>query len=130
MNKIEDMRPTAWRGPDEGDIKPPAPPPPPTDVVQSDLHDMIRAVGFGADLLRTELGPGGLMERQPETSRAVWSMAIDCLESAAVVPMIPLFFWRERKVKETPAPRRVEIVKITDAALPGATYPPIGQEVK
>lgn len=86
---------------------------------EADLQDMIRAVGFGAQLLRDELGPGGLMERESEALRANWALAIDSLEAAATIPMIPLFFWRERKAKETPAPRRAGIATLTLAALSG-----------
>lgn len=86
---------------------------------ETDLRDMVRAVKFSADLLRTELGPGGLMERESEALRASWALAIDSLEAAATIPMIPLFFWRERKAQETPDSRRVEIVKVTNAAAPG-----------
>lgn len=108
-----------WRGPDEGDIKLP-PPLPPADTRQDDLRDMTRAVEFGAHLLRTELGPGGLMSEELDTMRKIWSMAISCLESAASMPMIPLFFWRERKAKENPPVRRAGIVMLATAALPGA----------
>jgi hypothetical protein len=76
---------------------------------------MTQAVGFAADLLRDELGPGGLMCRESDTSRATWQLAIDCLESAATVPMIPLFQWRERKAGEIPVPSRVQILAITEA---------------
>ena len=90
------------------------------EVLQDDLRDMTRAVEFGAQLLRTELGPGGLMSEELDTVRKIWSLAIDCLESAATVPMIPLFFWRERKAKENPPARRAGIATLTEASAPDA----------
>lgn len=116
LRVADGLLPIGWRGPDEGDIKlPPPPPPPPAEAVPSDLRDMARAVGFAAYLLQTELGPGGLMERESGALRANWALAIDCLESAATVPMLPLFQWRERKAKEAPAPRRAGIATLTRA---------------
>lgn len=84
-----------WRGPDEGDIKLPPPPPPPPPP-PSDLGNMRSALAFAAKLLRDEMGPGGLVEREPDAVRVTWILAIDCLEAAGAVPMIPLYFWRRR----------------------------------
>ena len=66
------------------------------DLPQSlaDLQDMQRAVGFAAQLLRDELGPGGLMEREPDAAKAVWHEAISLLETTHHHPMIPLHMWR------------------------------------
>ena len=82
-----------WRGPDDPPFPklPPPPPPPP-----SDLGDMRSALAFAVKLLRSETGPGGLVEREPDAVRATWELAIDCLESAGTVPMIPLYEWRRR----------------------------------
>jgi hypothetical protein len=62
--------------------------------VMSDLEQMRQAIGFATKLLRDELGPGGLVQDEPESVRATWMLAIRCLESAVDYPMIPLHFWR------------------------------------
>lgn len=61
-----------------------------------DLREMRSALAFAVKLLRDEMGPGGLVEREPKAVRATWNLAIDCLESAGTVPMIPLYEWRHR----------------------------------
>jgi len=60
----------------------------------ADLKDMRRAVSFASRLLRDELGPGGLMEDEPEPAKKTWMLAIACLGAASDMPMIPLHFWR------------------------------------
>ena len=84
---------TGWRGPDEGDIRLPSPPPPPPT---GHLAEMRSALAFAVKLLRSEMGPGGIVECKPDSVRATWAMAIECLESAGTVPMIPLYEWRMR----------------------------------
>lgn len=102
---MDSDRPMAWRGPDEGDIKLPPPPPPPPSS-SDDLAEMRSALAFAAGLLRTEMGPGGFMEREPEAVRATWMSAIECLESADTVPMIPLYEWRMRNCPHGDARRK------------------------
>jgi hypothetical protein len=67
-----------------------------------DLRQMRSALAFAVKLLRDEMGPGGLVEREPDSVRATWILAMQCLEAAGTVPMIPLYSWRRRDV-EVPA---------------------------
>lgn len=65
-----------------------------------DLESMGRALTFAAYLLRCELGPGGIVEKEPESVKAAWQSAIDLLEGAEEDPLIPLHFWRYPKSED------------------------------
>jgi hypothetical protein len=69
----------------------------------ADVAEMRAALEFAVKLLRDETGPGGLMEREPVAVRQTWQLAMDCLESARRVPLIPVFEWRRRYLTDTDA---------------------------
>lgn len=49
------------------------PPSPPQDAqLLADMKDMRRAISFAAQLLRDELGPGGLMQDESESAKYGW----------------------------------------------------------
>jgi len=69
----------------------------------ADVAEMRAALEFAVKLLRDETGPGGMVEREPVAVRQTWQLAMDCLESAHRVPLIPVFEWRRRYLTDTDA---------------------------
>lgn len=60
----------------------------------SDLDQMIRALKFCAELLRSELGPGGVMSETMDLEKGIWETAAHYLDTAVQYPIIPLHMWR------------------------------------
>lgn len=60
----------------------------------TDLDDMKRAADFGAHVLRTESGPGGVLESAPDQYQQGWLAAAAFLDTLTDYPMIPLHMWR------------------------------------